>query len=127
MIAGRYRYVVVEGPIGAGKTSLARKLAQALRGPRPVLEQPEENPFLARFYRTAHATRCRRSCSSCSSACSNCAELQQLDLFRGLLVRATSCSTRIPLFARLTLADDELKLYEQIHAQLGRRRRRPTL
>ena len=45
----RFRYLVVEGPIGAGKTSLARRLGARL-GADLVLEQPEENPFLARFY-----------------------------------------------------------------------------
>ena len=48
--ATRYRPVVVEGPIGAGTTSLARRLAQA-RGAHLVLEQPDENPVLARFCR----------------------------------------------------------------------------
>ena len=45
----KFRYLVVEGPIGAGKTSLARRLASRLAADL-VLEQPEENPFLARFY-----------------------------------------------------------------------------
>jgi hypothetical protein len=48
-MAARYRYIAVEGPIGAGKTSLARRLAERLDA-EAVLEQPGENPFLARFY-----------------------------------------------------------------------------
>ena len=47
----RFRYIVVEGPIGVGKTSLARKLAQEFDG-ELLLEKPEENPFLADFYRS---------------------------------------------------------------------------
>ena len=46
----KYRYIVVEGPIGVGKTSLARRIA-AETGAQPLLEQPQENPFLERFYR----------------------------------------------------------------------------
>ena len=45
----KLRYIVVEGPIGAGKTSLARQLAHHLDG-EELLERPEDNPFLARFY-----------------------------------------------------------------------------
>ena len=49
MDLSKCRYIVVEGPIGAGKTSLARELAGALHAD-PLFEQPEDNPFLARFY-----------------------------------------------------------------------------
>jgi len=45
----KFRYLVVEGPIGAGKTSLARKLGPRLSADL-LLEQPQENPFIARFY-----------------------------------------------------------------------------
>ena len=61
------RYIAIEGPIGVGKTSLARRLADSLDA-ELVLEQPEANPFLERFYRNPRGARCRRSCSSCSSA-----------------------------------------------------------
>ena len=44
-----FKYLVVEGPIGAGKTALARQLAEAFQG-QPLLDQPLENPFLPRFY-----------------------------------------------------------------------------
>jgi deoxyadenosine/deoxycytidine kinase len=46
----RYQYIVVEGPIGVGKTSLARKLAEGI-GAQTLLELPQENPFLEKFYR----------------------------------------------------------------------------
>ena len=46
----KYKYIVVEGPIGVGKTSLARRIA-AETGAQPLMEQPQENPFLERFYR----------------------------------------------------------------------------
>ena len=50
----RYRHIVVEGPIGAGKTTLCRRLAD-LYSAQTVLEEPESNPFLARFYKAAVA------------------------------------------------------------------------
>ena len=46
----KYRYIVVEGPIGVGKTSLARRIATSI-GAQALLEQPADNPFLERFYR----------------------------------------------------------------------------
>jgi len=48
----KYRYIVVEGPIGAGKTTLAKRIAAAI-GAQTLLEQPQENPFLEKFYRDA--------------------------------------------------------------------------
>ena len=121
----RYRHVVVEGPIGAGKTSLARRLAQA-SGAHLVLEQPDENPFLARFYRDRARYALQTQLFSCSSACSSCATCS-----------SSTCSTawssrdflldKDALFARLTLADDELKLYDQIHAQLAPQATAPDL
>ena len=62
-----YKYIVVEGPIGAGKTTLARKIATAF-GAQTLLEQPQENPFLEKFYRDAARYACRHKCFSCFSA-----------------------------------------------------------
>ena len=106
-LPGKYRYIVIEGPIGAGKTSLAAKLGQHYSA-HTLLEQPESNPFLERFTATRRVTRCQRSCSFCFNACSSSARLQ-LDLFRSSVV-ADFLLEKDPLFARLTLADDELKL-----------------
>ncbi len=49
MLPSKYHYVVVEGPIGVGKTTLAKRLAERVQA-SVVLERPEQNPFLARFY-----------------------------------------------------------------------------
>ena len=114
-LASKYQYVVIEGPIGAGKT-VACKLAQHYSA-HALLEQPESNPFLERFYRDQARYALPRSCSSCFNACSSWARLRSSILFRSSVV-ADFLLEKDPLFARLTLADDELKLYEQIFAQV---------
>ena len=116
MLAGKYRYVVVEGPIGAGKTSLARRLAQHASA-HPLLEQPEENPFLARFYRDAARYALPTQMFFLFQRVQQLAELKQLDMFQSVIV-SDFLLEKDRLFARLTLADDELRLYEQVHAQL---------
>jgi deoxyadenosine/deoxycytidine kinase len=116
VIAGRYRYVAIEGPIGAGKTSLARKLAEHSGG-HTLLERPEANPFLERFYSDRARFALPTQLFFLFQRVQQLAELRQLDLFQELLV-ADFLLDKDPLFARLTLADDELKLYEQILAQL---------
>jgi deoxyadenosine/deoxycytidine kinase len=116
MIAGRYRYVAIEGPIGAGKTSLTRKLAEHFGG-HSLLEKPEANPFLERFYGDRPRYALPTQLFFLFQRVQQLAELRQLDLFRELLF-ADFLLDKDPLFARLTLADDELKLYEQILAQL---------
>jgi deoxyadenosine/deoxycytidine kinase len=116
MLAGKYRYVVVEGPIGAGKTSLARRLAEHASA-HPLLEQPEENPFLARFYRDAARYALPTQMFFLFQRVQQLAELKQLDMFQSVIV-SDFLLEKDRLFARLTLADDELRLYEQVHAQL---------
>ncbi len=116
MIAGRYRYVAIEGPIGAGKTSLAQKLARHY-GAQTLLEKPEANPFLERFYVDRSRYALPTQLYFLFQRVQQLAELRQLDLFRDLLF-ADFLLDKDPLFARLTLADDELRLYEQILAQL---------
>ena len=116
MIAGRYRYVAIEGPIGAGKTSLARKLAEHYQA-HTLLERPEANPFLERFYTDRKRFALPTQLFFLFQRVQQLAEVRQLDLFQSLLF-ADFLLDKDPLFARLTLADDELKLYEQILAQL---------
>ncbi|MGE5337793.1 MAG: deoxynucleoside kinase [Gemmatimonadota bacterium] len=121
----RYRHIVIEGPIGAGKTSLARKLAQHA-GAQLLLEQAEANPFLERFYRDRARYALPTQLFFLFQRARQLAELAQLDLFQSVVV-GDFLLDKDPLFARLTLGDDELKLYEQILAQLAPQAPAPDL
>lgn len=112
----RFRHIVVEGPIGAGKTTLARKLAERF-GARPVLEEPEGNPFLERFYRDGARYALPTQLFFLFQRVNQLRDLAQRDLFSQAVV-GDFLLDKDPLFARLTLADDELALYQQIFANL---------
>lgn len=112
----RHRYIAVEGPIGAGKTSLARRLAARL-GADLLLEQPAENPFLARFYRDMARYALPTQLFFLFQRARQLEPLAQPDMFS----RATVTDFLIdkdPLFARITLSGDELALYQRIYEAL---------
>ncbi len=111
--ASKYQYVVIEGPIGAGKTSLAARLALRYSA-HTLLEQPEANPFLERFYRDQSRYALPTQLFFLFQRVQQLGGIEKL----GSSVIADFLLEKDPLFARLTLADDELKLYEQIFAQL---------
>jgi deoxyguanosine kinase len=110
------RYIVVEGPIGAGKTSLAVKLAQRLRA-ATLLEQPQENPFLEKFYRDAARHALPAQLFFLSQRIRQLRELARHDWPEAGIV-ADFLLDKDALFAQLTLADDELSLYRQLYNQL---------
>ncbi len=123
--AQRLRHIVIEGPIGAGKTSLARRLAAHTSG-QLLLEQPEANPFLERFYSDRARFALPTQLFFLFQRVHQLRELRQLDLFHSLVI-ADFLLEKDPLFARLTLADDELALYERILAQLAPQAAAPDL
>ncbi len=112
----KYRYIVVEGPIGAGKTSLARRLSESLRKDL-LLEDPDSNPFLGRFYEDPRRHALATQLFFLFQRVQQVEGLKQIDLFdRGTV--ADFILDKDPLFASLTLSDDELHLYQQIYSHL---------
>jgi len=112
----RYRYIVVEGPIGAGKTSLARRLSARLSADL-LLEQPEDNPFLPRFYQDMARYALPTQLFFLFQRARALEPLAQPDMF-GRPTVADFLLDKDPLFARITLSGDELALYQRIYESL---------
>jgi deoxyguanosine kinase len=120
-----HKFIVVEGPIGVGKTSLARRLCESL-GAQPLFEQSAQNPFLERFYRNPRAGALSTQLYFLLQRAQQLAALQQADLFTTVRV-ADYLLEKDRLFARVTLDEDEFALYEQLYARLDIRPPKPDL
>ena len=116
VLPDKFRHIVVEGPIGAGKTSLARRLAD-VSGGTLMLEAPEENPFLPKFYRDMARYALPTQLFFLFQRINQLRDLAQPDMFKGITI-GDFLFEKDPLFARLTLSDDELALYEQMYRHL---------
>ena len=111
-----FRYIVIEGPIGVGKTSLAQKLADEL-GSDLMLEKPADNPFLENFYRSPSQYALSAQLYFLLQRAQQAQEFRQDDLFRRSTI-ADFMVEKDRLFAEITLSRDELALYEQIYQHL---------
>jgi len=120
-----HRYIAVEGPIGVGKTSLTKLLAERLEG-RPVLETVEDNPFLPAFYKEPAAHAFQTQLFFLLSRYQQQQALSQQDLFAQVTV-SDYVFAKDRIFATLTLQPDELSLYERVYAALGPRVVQPDL
>jgi deoxyadenosine/deoxycytidine kinase len=114
--ASPHRYIVIEGPIGVGKTSLARRLGKSLGG-QLVLEQADENPFLERFYRNPRAAAFQAQLFFLFQRARQLEEVRQEDLF-GTVRIADYLLEKDRLFARVTLDEAEYGLYEKVYERI---------
>ena len=112
-----YRHIVIEGPIGAGKTTLARRLHDRLGGGQLLLEQPQENPFLPRFYQDMHRYALATQLCFLFQRVQQLDTLNQQDLFRERVI-VDYLFEKDALFAEMILSEAELKLYTDIAARV---------
>lgn len=125
MSLDRYRYIVVEGPIGAGKTSLTHKLAERFNADT-LLENANDNPFLPRFYQEPRRYALPTQLHFLFERSRQLRELTQGDLFRAGTV-SDFLIDKDMLFARLNLDDDEFELYQKVYADLAPQTATPDL
>jgi deoxyadenosine/deoxycytidine kinase len=118
-------YIVVEGPIGVGKTSLALRLAREFSADT-LFEQPADNPFLEKFYQSREKYALATQLHFLFQRAKQMKTLMQRDLFQSACV-GDFLLEKDRLFARLNLDDDELSLYEQVYENLSPELPRPNL
>ncbi|HYA28922.1 MAG TPA: deoxynucleoside kinase [Acidobacteriota bacterium] len=119
------KYIVVEGPIGVGKSSLAKILANEFQA-RTIFERVEDNPFLPKFYKSRETYAFQNQAFFLLSRYQQQMELAQHDLFNQSTV-ADYLFAKDQIFATLTLSAEELNLYQQIYALLNTRVPKPDL
>jgi deoxyguanosine kinase len=110
------RYIAVEGPIGVGKTTLAKRLAQSFNY-ETLLERAEENPFLERFYHNPRQHALATQLFFLFQRAQQIQELRQNDMFEPVRV-ADFVMEKDRLFARQNLDADEFKLYQNVYEHL---------
>ncbi|MEZ5529539.1 MAG: deoxynucleoside kinase [Porticoccaceae bacterium] len=118
-------FIAVEGPIGIGKTTLAKRLAQSFNY-ETLLEQAEQNPFLERFYQDPRSGALPTQLYFLFQRHKQIQELRQGDIFQQVRV-ADFLIDKDQLFAQVTLDDEELKLYQTVYQQLTIDAPRPDL
>ncbi len=121
----RFRHIVIEGPIGVGKSSLARRLAAHL-GADLLLEAADENPFLGRFYGDMPGYAFQTQLFFLFQRVKQMQQAAQPGMF-GHGVVADFLFAKDALFARLNLSDDEFRLYQQMYAQIAPQIAEPDL
>lgn len=121
----RFRHIAIEGPIGAGKSSLARRLAAHL-GAELMLEKAEENPYLERFYADVPGYAFQTQVFFLFQRMRQVRELAQPGLLAPAVV-SDFILAKDALFARMNLSDEEYHLYSQMYAQVSAQLPQPDL
>ena len=121
----KYRYIVIEGPIGVGKTSLAKRMAEHL-GADALLEEPDANPFLPKFYRDMRRHAFSTQMFFLFQRVAQVSDLKQRGLFEKMTI-SDFLLEKDPLFARMTLTDEEFSLYQRIYQHLAPQAPAPDL
>ena len=121
----QHRYIVVEGPIGVGKSSLVRKLADTF-GSDLLLENAEDNPFIKQFYQNPRQFALSTQLYFLLQRAQQVQNFRQSDLFQSSHI-ADFMIEKDRLFAELTLNKDELNLYDQIYQHMTVDAPRPDL
>ncbi len=114
----KIKYIAIEGAIGVGKTSLAKKLSERLNA-KLILENFEDNPFLEKFYADPVGYAFHTQMYFLMSRYKQLQEIKQIDLFHEFYV-SDYIFEKDKIFAYLNLQDDELKLYEKIVSLIER-------
>ena len=121
----KYQYIVIEGPIGSGKTTLARKFQDEFNV-NLLLENAEANPFLPRFYQDAQRYALPTQLFFLFQRSQQILDLTQRDMFAKATV-ADFFLEKDPIFARMNLDEEEYALYHQIYAHLQLKTPTPDL
>lgn len=124
-LTDKYPHIVIEGPIGSGKTTLARKLADRYSATL-LLENAEANPFLPRFYQDVQRYALPTQLFFLFQRAGQLGDLTQRDMFASATI-ADFFLEKDPIFARLNLDDEEFALYRQIYKHLQLKASTPDL
>lgn len=122
----KLRYIAIEGPIGVGKSSLARLIAEEFEDARLLLEEVESNPFLKKFYESREDYAFQTQIFFLLSRYRLQVNMAQQELFQQYTI-SDYIFDKDRIFANINLTDDELVLYEQIYSMLDHQVVRPDL